>query len=111
MMPKDTLIYLLVFFDLLILVFLVLLYYRFKKLLNFPWEELEASIERAQELVEKLREIKREGPKGEISSKEQNHLLQVVDLYKKGLNPKEIAKNLGLSTGEVEIILKRKGLL
>lgn len=110
-MLRDILIYLLVFFDFIILIFLIFLYFRFKKLINFPWEELEASIERAQELVEKLREIKRGSHKGELSSKEQNHLIQVVDLYKKGFNPKEIAKNLGLSTGEVEIILKKKGLL
>ncbi|MFN4131503.1 MAG: DUF6115 domain-containing protein [Caldimicrobium sp.] len=109
-MNKELLIVLLLLFDVVILVFLIFLYVKFKKLLNLPIDELEESLERAHQLVNKLKEIKK---KEETSSPVtfSNPKEEVFKLYQRGLKIKEIAKQTGLTEGEVELLLKTKKLI
>ncbi|MFN3505282.1 MAG: hypothetical protein ACK4Y7_03625 [Caldimicrobium sp.] len=108
-MNKEILIYLLILFDLLILVLLIFLYFKFKKLLNIPLEELEESLDRAHQLVEKLKEIKK-GESKVVGEAVFDPKEEVYQLYKKGLKIKEIAKKTGLTEGEIELLLKTKQL-
>ncbi|MFN3567910.1 MAG: hypothetical protein ACK4UR_03260 [Caldimicrobium sp.] len=108
-MPKEILIYLLILFDLLILVLLVFLYFKFKKLLNIPFEELEESLVRAHELVERLKELKK-GEGKVVGNSVFDPKEEVYQLYKKGFKIKEIAKKTGLTEGEIELLLKTKQL-
>lgn len=107
-MNKEILVVLLLLFDAAILVFLIFLYLKFKKLLNLPLEELEESIERAHQLVHKLRELKKVD---ESSSLPSNPKEEVFRLYQRGLKIKEIAKQTGLTEGEVELLLKTKKII
>ncbi|MCS7150217.1 MAG: hypothetical protein N2Z40_05225 [Caldimicrobium sp.] len=108
-MPKDLFLYALLILDLIILGFLITLYLKFRKIVSFPWEDIEASLERAQVLVTKLQEL-RSSTVNESHSTEDIMRDQVYALHKNGMGPKEIAKRLGISEGEVEILLKRKKL-
>lgn len=96
-------------FDIVIIILLFFLYLKVKKFLNLPWEEIEESLKRAQALVEKLKELKEVKEVTDIKST--NPKEEVIYLYKKGLTIKEIVKKTGLSEGEVELILKSKKLL
>jgi len=107
-MPKDLFLYGLILFDLLIIIILVLFYLKIQKFLKLPWEEIEESILRAEELVKNLKELQRQADKTlQRSSTEE----KILELHKEGVNIKEIAKRLQLSVGEVELFLKKKGLL
>lgn len=108
---REILIFLLVILDIVIIIILIYLYLKFKKVLTFPWEDFERSLERAQSLVEKLRELR--ATEDRVKGKEQGVSIEerVLESFREGLSVKEIAKRLGLSAGEVEIILKKKGLL
>ncbi len=107
MWGTNWIIFLLLLLDLFIIVMLLVLYFKFKKLLNLPLEELEESLERAHHLVQKLKELKKEESSqtpGIIPKEE------VFRLHQRGLKIKEIAKQTGLSEGEVELLLKTKKL-
>ncbi|MEN3038901.1 MAG: hypothetical protein ABDI07_07095 [Candidatus Kryptonium sp.] len=106
-MLKDILIYLLLILDFIILGFIVILYVKFKKVIALPWEDIEESIERAHNLVKKIQEL-REINMRESASVDDHLNDQVYTLAKRGLSPREIAKRLGLSEGEVEILLRKK---
>ncbi|MCS7199020.1 MAG: hypothetical protein N2327_06735 [Caldimicrobium sp.] len=108
-MDKNLILYLLIILDLIILVFLLVLYFKFKRVLTLPWEDIESSLEKAQSLVAKLQELKSQSQRiGDTDKQAYNVKEEVILLYNKGLGIKEIAKRLGLSEGEVEIILKRR---
>jgi len=109
-MPKEYLIFALFLFDLLILIVLVLLYWKIKRFLSLPWEEIEESILKAQELVDKLKDLKK-GKGISDAALTRDPTEEVLLLFQKGLKPKEIAKQLGLSLGEVEVILKKKKII
>lgn len=108
---KDLLLILLIIFDIAIIVILVYLYFKFKKILTFPWEEFERSLERAQSLVDKLRELRASSERVVEHEKRGNLEERILEKYREGLSIKEIAKRVGLSAGEVEIILKKRGVL
>ncbi len=108
-MNKEYLLWGLILFDVLIIILLILLYLKVKKFLVLPWEEIEESLKRAQTLVERLKELK--DAREIADTKPINPKEEVINLYKRGLNIKEIAKKTGLSEGEVELILKSKKLL
>lgn len=108
---KDLLLVILVIFDLIIIIILVYLYIKFKKILTFPWEEFERSLERAQGLVDKLRDLSSSHEKAIVREKAGDLEERVIENYQEGLSIREIAKKVGLSAGEVEIILKKRGVL
>jgi len=107
-MSKDLLLYGLILFDLLIIILLVLFYLKIQRFLKLPWEEIEESILKAQELVKNLKELQRQTDKTPQRSSTEE---KILELYREGVNIKEIAKRLQLSVGEVELFLKKKGLL
>jgi len=108
-MTKDLLLYGLILFDFLIIILLILFYLKIRRFLKLPWEEIEESILKAQELVKNLKELQKQPsitPQRSFSTEE-----KILELHKEGVNIKEIAKRLQLSVGEVELFLKKKGLL
>lgn len=107
-MGGNILILILILCDIAILVILVGFYMKFKKLLNLPIEEIEEALERAHQLVEKLKELKKIDTQAKSTLK--NPKEEVFQLYQKGLKIREIAKQTGLSEGEVELLLKTKKL-
>lgn len=108
---RDLLLTILLVFDIAIIIILVYLYYKFKKILAFPWEEFEQSLEKAQKLVERLRELKSAEERSKELEGAGNIEEKVVQAYREGLSVREISRRVGLSAGEVEIILKRRGIL
>jgi len=87
--------------DLVMIGVLVFFYIKFKKVLELPWEDIKESIERAHELVSKLEKLKpslETPPKTDIKK-------EIKKLAMEGLSFKEIAKKLGISQAEVELIL------
>jgi DNA-directed RNA polymerase specialized sigma24 family protein len=82
----------------------VFFYIKFKKVFELPWEDIKESIEKAQELVEELKKLRSLPDKGsEIDLKREIHLLA-----QQGYSFKEIAKKLGISEAEVELVLSSK---
>lgn len=103
-MNKEILLYALLFFDVFILFLLALFYMKFRKFLSLPWEEIEESLDKAQRLVERLKELKEKDVKAEINPSDPKD--EVIYLFQRGLKIKEISKKTGLSEGEIELILK-----
>ena len=99
---------LLVVIDILMIIFFGLFYIKFKKIIELPWEEVKKSIDRAEELVKRLEALEK-GKTSAVGIESKPSLKQEVkELYSKGLNPSQIAKKLGLSEAEVELILKKR---
>jgi hypothetical protein len=94
--------------DFIMIMVFVFFYVRFKKVFDLPWEEIKESIEKAQELVKKLEELQGKRKAGISKSSEGNIKERVHKLAREGKSPREIAKKLGLSEAEVELILSKK---
>ncbi|PMP65324.1 MAG: hypothetical protein C0190_06850 [Thermodesulfobacterium geofontis] len=95
---------LLLIIDIIMIGVFVFFYMRFKKVFELPWEDIKESIERAQELVNELKKLKAISEKGpERDLKKEIHLLA-----QQGYSFKEIAKKLGVSEAEVELVLASK---
>lgn len=93
--------------DIIIILILIGFYFKFKKVYELPWEEIKESIEKAQELVSKLKEIEKE--KKFLERGEKTDLKErVFFLAKQGLTSKDIAKKLKITEAEVELILASK---
>lgn len=87
--------------DILMIGVFVFFYVKFKKVLELPWEEIRESIERAQELVSRLEKLKNSSEtKTKIDIKS-----EIKMLAREGFSSKEIAKKLGISQAEVELVL------
>ena len=100
----QALLILLLIIDIIMIGAFVFFYIRFKKVFELPWEDIKESIERAQELVEELRKLRAIPDKGsEKDLKKEIHLLA-----QQGYSFKEIAKKLGISEAEVELVLSSK---
>jgi len=92
--------------DVVLLFLFLFFYFRLRKILGIPWEKVEESIKRAEELVKKLEKLEKERLK---SGREKTNIKEeVFKLFKKGFSQREIAKHLGLSEAEVEVILSAK---
>ncbi len=105
-MGKELIIWLLLILDTVLVGLIFWFYFKIKKVFEVPWEEVKESILRAEELVKTLerlgaphRDVQRTAPSTE----------EVLALYRQGFSPKDIAKRLGISQGEVELLLKSKG--
>lgn len=98
---------LLIAIDILMIILFGSLYIKFKKIIELPWEEIKDSVSKAEELVKRL-ELLEKGKSVATSGKEINLKQEVKELYNKGLKPSQIAKRLGLSEAEVELILKKR---
>ncbi len=95
--------------DLFMLVMFFLFYFRLKRFLNLPWDEIIEGIERARKLVAQLEKLKEgQGTRSEVSGKRLKD--KVIELYNKGVAIKEIARRLKLSEGEVELIIATQKL-
>lgn len=66
-------------------------------------KELNLSIQRAESLLKKIKEFQNTS-KDTQSSPSTDKYDEVYNLFKKGLNKKEIAEKVGLLEGEVELI-------
>jgi len=109
---SGTIVFFLIFLiviDILMIVGFIFLYIRFKKVFELPWEEIKESIEKAQQLVKKLEELK-EREKQEILIPTKPVKDQILGLASRGYSAKEIARLLRLSEGEVEVVLSSKKL-
>jgi len=105
-MGKDVIIWLLLILDIVLIGLIFWFYLKIKRFLELPWDEVKESILRAEELVKNLERL------GNPSQSPQSSALpkeQVIALFKQGFSPKEIARKLGISQGEVELLLKSKG--
>lgn len=100
---------LLILIDVLMIVGFIFLYFRFKKVFELPWEDIKESIEKAQQLVRRLEEL-RERERQEVSVPTKPIREQILGLANKGYNSKEIARILKLSEAEVEVVLASKKL-
>ena len=100
----QTFLILLLIIDIIMIGVFVFFYIRFKKVFELPWEDIKESIEKAQELVEELKKLRALPDKGsEKDLKKEIHLLA-----QQGYSFKEIAKKLGVSEAEVELVLSSK---
>jgi DNA-directed RNA polymerase specialized sigma24 family protein len=100
----QTFLILLLIIDIIMIGAFVFFYIRFKKVFELPWEDIKESIEKAQELVEELKKLRAIPDKGsERDLKKEIHLLA-----QQGYSFKEIAKKLGVSEAEVELVLSSK---
>jgi len=100
----QTFLILLLIIDIIMIGVFVFFYIRFKKVFELPWEDIKESIEKAQELVEELKKLRAIPDKGsERDLKKEIHLLA-----QQGYSFKEIAKKLGVSEAEVELVLSSK---
>lgn len=97
----------LILIDVLMIVGFIFLYFRFKKVFELPWEDINESIEKAQQLVKRLEELRE---RQEVSVPTKPIREQILGLANKGYNSKEIAKMLKLSEAEVEVVLISKKL-
>jgi hypothetical protein len=108
----DQLLWLLFFLlivDFFIVFLFLILYFRLKKFLNLPWDEILEGIEKARDLVFRLEKLKTGLEKrGETEGKRIKDT--VLELHKKGLGVKEISRRLKLSEGEVELIIATQKL-
>lgn len=105
-MGKEVIIWILLALDLVLIGLIFWLYLKIKRFLELPWDEVKESILRAEELVRTLERL------GNPSQSAQSLALpteEAIALFKKGFSPKEIARKLGISQGEVELLLKSKG--
>ena len=91
-----------------IFIFLVL-YFRLKKFLNLPWDEILEGIDKARKLVSQLEKLK-EGQEKRGTGESKKVKDMVLELYRKGTGVKEIARRLNLSEGEVELIIATQRL-
>ncbi len=103
-MGKELLVFFVLILDLVIVILIIVIYFKLKKFLDLPLEEIKESIVRASELVGTLERLK-----GAQTEEEEDLKSKVLWMIKQGHTPKEIAKKLGLSQGEVELLLKSKG--
>jgi predicted transcriptional regulator len=101
----QALLILLLIIDIIMIGAFVFFYIKFKKVFELPWEDIKESIEKAQELVEELKKLRAFPDKGsaERDLKKEIHLLA-----QQGYSFKEIAKKLGVSEAEVELVLSSK---
>ncbi len=93
--------------DIIIIITLIVFYFKFKKIYELPWEEIKESIERAQELVKKLREIEKEKKTYETQLKTEVRE-KVLLLANQGYTSRDIARRLKITEAEVELILASK---
>jgi len=118
-----------ILFDLLLLLGLSFLFFKFKRLTRLPIEdiserlvlveklakELKKYAEEERKLFERLRLALETGAKAwEASGKDRKSIREKIrELSRQGLSPEEISKRLSLSEGEVELVLSlerfRKG--
>jgi len=105
-MGKYVIIWLLLALDLVLIGLIFWFYLKIKRFLELPWDEVKESILRAEELVRTLERLGNptEGPQSSSLPTE-----EAIALFKQGYSPRQIAKKLGISQGEVELLLKSKG--
>jgi hypothetical protein len=105
-MGKDVIIWLLLALDIVLIGLIFWFYLKIKRFLELPWDEVKESILRAEELVRTLERLGNptKGPQSSSLPTE-----EAIALFKKGFSPREIARKLGISQGEVELLLKSKG--
>jgi len=105
-MEKNVIIWVLLLLDLILIGLIFWFYLKIKKFLELPWDEVKESILRAEELVRTLEKL---GKPSLDSQSSTPPLEEVLALFKQGFSPRQIAKKLGISQGEVELLLKSKG--
>jgi len=105
-MEKNVIILVLLLLDLILIGLIFWFYLKIKKFLEFPWDEVKESILKAEELVRTLEKL---GKPSQDSQSSALPLEEVLALFKQGFSPRQIAKKLGISQGEVELLLKSKG--
>jgi hypothetical protein len=105
-MGKYVIIWLLLALDLVLIGLIFWFYLKIKRFLELPWDEVKESILRAEELVRTLERLGNptQGPQSSSLPTE-----EAIALFKQGYSPRQIAKKLGISQGEVELLLKSKG--
>jgi|YNPBryunderm2012_1023409.scaffolds.fasta_scaffold16421_2 hypothetical protein len=105
-MGKYVIIWLLLALDLVLIGLIFWFYLKIKRFLELPWDEFKESILRAEELVRTLERLGNptQGPQSSSLPTE-----EAIALFKQGYSPRQIAKKLGISQGEVELLLKSKG--
>jgi hypothetical protein len=105
-MGKYVIIWLLLALDLVLIGLIFWFYLKIKRFLELPWDEIKESILRAEELVRTLERLGNptQGPQSSSLPTE-----EAIALFKQGYSPRQIAKKLGISQGEVELLLKSKG--
>ncbi len=90
--------------DILMIIIFIYFYIKLKKVLELPWREIKESVERAQELVSRLEKLKSASEKTTKADIKK----EIKMLAGQGLTSKEIAKKLGISQAEVELVLASK---
>ena len=105
-MGKYLIIWLLLALDLVLIGLIFWFYLKIKRFLELPWDEVKESILRAEELVRTLERLGNptQGPQSSSLPTE-----EAIALFKQGYSPRQIARKLGISQGEVELLLKSKG--
>ncbi len=105
-MGKDLIIWLLLVLDIALTGLIFWFYFKIRRFLELPWDEVKESILRAEELVRTLERLADPYPRPQSSTPPTE---EVIALFKQGFTPRQIAKKLGISQGEVELLLKSKG--